>query len=148
MNQYRMFFAQTSALPPSKHRNLPNMEGLLCTITNSQPKTHVELEDNPNVIEKFGAHSFHFTCISGHAEKCLCHSGARGPQRRRKSSWSSYIINHTKNSSISSQHKLTLKKITYLLACSGQSVICGGRALPILNLVNNTTRTFFIPTRS
>ena len=38
-DKYRMFFVQTSTLPPSMPRklNLPNMEGVVCNTTNSRP---------------------------------------------------------------------------------------------------------------
>ena len=46
MNQYRMFFVQTSTLPPHIHQEVTK-HGKFCKQNNQLPtKIHVELEDN------------------------------------------------------------------------------------------------------
>jgi hypothetical protein len=46
MNRYRMFFIQTSTLPPGMHQKLTK-HGRFCRQNNQLPtKTHVELKDN------------------------------------------------------------------------------------------------------
>jgi hypothetical protein len=46
MNQYRMFYVQTSTLPPRMHHKLTK-HGRFCKQNNQLPtKTHVELKDN------------------------------------------------------------------------------------------------------
>jgi hypothetical protein len=49
MNQYKMFFVQTSTLPPRTHQKLTK-HGRFCKQNNQLPnQSHVELEDNSNV---------------------------------------------------------------------------------------------------
>jgi hypothetical protein len=51
MNRYRMFFIQTSTLPPCMHHKLTK-HGRFCKQNNQLPtKTHVELNDNSIVWE-------------------------------------------------------------------------------------------------
>jgi hypothetical protein len=51
MNQYRMFFVQTSILPPRMHHKLTK-HGRFCKQNNQLPtKPHVELNDNSIVWE-------------------------------------------------------------------------------------------------
>ena len=46
MNRYRMFFVQTSTLPPRTHQKLTK-HGKFCKQNNQIPtKSHAELEDN------------------------------------------------------------------------------------------------------
>jgi hypothetical protein len=53
MNQYRMFYVQTSTLPPRMHHKLTK-HGRFCKQNNQLPtKTHVELKDNSNNRLKF-----------------------------------------------------------------------------------------------
>jgi hypothetical protein len=48
MNQYRMFFVQTSTLPPHMHQKLTK-HGKFYKQNNQLPtKSHVELKDNSN----------------------------------------------------------------------------------------------------
>ena len=49
MNQYRMFFVQTSTLPPSMHQKISE-HGKYC-LQNNQLSTqrHIKLEDNSKV---------------------------------------------------------------------------------------------------
>ena len=50
MNRYRMFFVQTSTWPPNMHLKLTK-HGRFCKHNNQLPtKSHVELEDNSNVV--------------------------------------------------------------------------------------------------
>jgi hypothetical protein len=50
MNRFRMFFVQTSALPPCMHQKLTK-HGRFCKQNNQLPtKSHVQLNDNSNVI--------------------------------------------------------------------------------------------------
>jgi hypothetical protein len=50
MNRYRMFFVQTSTLPPWMHHKLTK-HGRFCKQNNQLPtKTHVELKDNSNKL--------------------------------------------------------------------------------------------------
>ena len=51
MNQYIMFFVQTSTLPPRMHHKLTK-HGRFCKQNNQLPtKTHVELKDNSNITK-------------------------------------------------------------------------------------------------
>jgi hypothetical protein len=50
MNQYGMFFVQTSTLPPRMHQKLTK-HGRFCKQNNQLPiKSHVEIKDNSNVL--------------------------------------------------------------------------------------------------
>jgi hypothetical protein len=54
MNRYRMFFVQTSTLPPRMHQKLTK-PGRFCKQNNQLPtKSHVELKDNSNERTTFG----------------------------------------------------------------------------------------------
>jgi hypothetical protein len=51
MNRYRMFYLQTSTLPPRMHHKLTK-HGRFCKQNNQLPtKTHVELKDNSNGLK-------------------------------------------------------------------------------------------------
>ena len=53
MNRYRMFYVQTSTLPPRMHHKLTK-HGRFCEQNNQLPtKTHVELKDNSIVYENW-----------------------------------------------------------------------------------------------
>ena len=53
MNQYRMFFVQTSTQPPNMHLNLTK-HGRFCKQNNQLPtKSHDELKDNSSVSPLF-----------------------------------------------------------------------------------------------
>jgi hypothetical protein len=55
MNQYRMFYVQTSTLPPRMHHKLTK-HGRFCKQNNQLPtKTHVELKDN-SIVQNEIAH--------------------------------------------------------------------------------------------
>jgi hypothetical protein len=57
MNRYRMFFVQTSTLPPRMHHKLTK-HGRFCKQNNQLPtKSHVEFKDNSiiSLILSFGA---------------------------------------------------------------------------------------------
>ena len=51
MNEYRMFFVQTSTRPPNMHQKLTK-HGRFCKQNNQLPtKSHDELEDNCSAIK-------------------------------------------------------------------------------------------------
>jgi hypothetical protein len=50
MNQYRMFFVQTSTLPPRMHHKLTKHGRFFKQINQLPTKTHVELNDNSNTL--------------------------------------------------------------------------------------------------
>jgi hypothetical protein len=53
MNRYKMFFVQTSTLPPRMHHKLTK-HGRFCKQNNQLPtKTHVELKDNSIAVDEF-----------------------------------------------------------------------------------------------
>ena len=54
MNQYRMFFVQTSTLPTPRMHNFFTENGTCCMQINQLPiKSPVELQDNFNNLRKF-----------------------------------------------------------------------------------------------
>ena len=65
MNQYRMFFVQTSILPPRMHHKLTKHGGF-CKQNNQLPtKTHVELKDNSiNFQSSKSVLTFNMSCFS------------------------------------------------------------------------------------
>jgi hypothetical protein len=59
MNRYRMFFVQTSTLPPRMHHKFTK-HGRFCKRNNQLPtKTHIELKDNSNVQTTYWTFSYH-----------------------------------------------------------------------------------------
>jgi hypothetical protein len=53
MTRYRMFYVQTSTLPPRMHQKLTK-HGKFGQQNNQLPtKSHVELEDNPSMLITF-----------------------------------------------------------------------------------------------
>ena len=60
MNRYRMFFVQTSTLPPRMHQKLTK-HGKFCKQNNQLPtKSHEELNDNSNVFQMLKGQCFMF----------------------------------------------------------------------------------------